>query len=126
MLCLAVLAAGPAMAAGADEHTLDACVARANGVDAEAAACYGAAIGKADARMNRAYAHLRRPLEPAAFAKLQAAQRLWLQFRDADRAARTASLGEAAGTLDVMMATSEEYDLVKSRADSLESWLESL
>jgi uncharacterized protein YecT (DUF1311 family) len=126
VLCLAVLATGPAMAADADERALDACVTRANGVDAQATACYGAAIGKADARMNHAYAQLKRRLEPAAFAKLQAAQRLWLQFRDAERAARAASLGEAPGTLDVMMVTSEEYDLVKSRADALESWLDAL
>ena len=113
----------PAAAAdrAAEERELNACVERAAGVDLDAAQCYGEASESADQRMNAAFRKLRAELAPEAFAKLQAAQRRWLEFRDADIEARRAAM-PSPGTLDRMLMESAYYDLVRSRADVLEAW----
>jgi uncharacterized protein YecT (DUF1311 family) len=54
------------------------------GSGAETTQCFFKASQKADGDLNQIYAQIRTILDPEDFQKLQAAQRLWLQFRDAN------------------------------------------
>jgi uncharacterized protein YecT (DUF1311 family) len=116
----------PAFAAdrAAEERELASCIDKAGGVDLDVGACYGAASENADGRMNAAYRRLRDELEPAAFAKLQVAQRKWVEFRDAESEARAGFMDMSAGTLDRMLAMAADYEIVRVRADQLEAWQE--
>jgi uncharacterized protein YecT (DUF1311 family) len=55
---------------------------RAAGSNAAITQCFYGAYGKADRELNRVYDGIRKVLAPEEFEKLQAAQRLWIQFRD--------------------------------------------
>jgi uncharacterized protein YecT (DUF1311 family) len=84
---LALLAAGPARAAG--ENCADAATQGA------ANACAARELAAVDARLNAAYNQVigRLKAEPAARAALLDAQRAWLRFRDAECAFATVNGG---------------------------------
>jgi len=57
---------------------------KSNGVTVDMMDCIGAETTKQDARLNKAYKEVMAELEPARKKSLQAAQRAWLKFRDAN------------------------------------------
>jgi uncharacterized protein YecT (DUF1311 family) len=59
-------------------------------ITVESANCLYAAWKKADLQLNSTYSGIRRVLEPSEMESLRSAQRLWLQFRDANCAAEKA------------------------------------
>lgn len=60
------------------------CMESSGGVTVEMLDCIGEEFERQDARLNNAYRTLRAPLSPARQQQLQAAQRLWVQYRDAN------------------------------------------
>lgn len=63
---------------------LDPCLEKAGGVTAKMIDCIGAETTVQDQRLNDAYKQAMVKLTPARQRELQAVQRLWLQFRDAN------------------------------------------
>lgn len=63
---------------------LDQCLDKAAGVTTEMVNCIGAETEIQDKRLNAAYQKALAVLTPARQKELQAVQRLWLQYRDAD------------------------------------------
>ena len=61
-----------------------ACMDQSGGVTVEMLDCIGEELSTQDARLNGAYKALRSQLVPARKQELLAAQRLWIQFRDAN------------------------------------------
>lgn len=62
----------------------DACMDKSGGVTAEMHACIAAEHTRQDQQLNRNYQVLMAELTPARKKQLQTAQRLWLQYRDAN------------------------------------------
>ncbi|MCZ7171404.1 DUF1311 domain-containing protein, partial [Salmonella enterica] len=60
------------------------CMERADGVTIDMHACIAAEHERQDGRLNRAYKQLTSQLTPARKAQLVTAQRLWVQYREAD------------------------------------------
>jgi uncharacterized protein YecT (DUF1311 family) len=56
---------------------------RAAGGEREIMACFGAAVGAADRKLNEVYGQIMRSLSADDQASLRSAERLWIQFRDA-------------------------------------------
>jgi len=54
------------------------------GVDAQMSACFAHATADANRKLNLTYERLHKGLDPDNFNELRAAQRIWLQFRDAN------------------------------------------
>ncbi len=71
-------------------HADDAPACNPAGTQLELNACAGQAFSKADAELNAVYRQVlaRHADAPVALARIKAAQRLWVQLRDADLAAR--------------------------------------
>lgn len=63
---------------------LDPCLEKAGGITTEMVNCIGAETAIQDKRLNTAYKNAMAMLTPARQKELQAVQRLWLQFRDAN------------------------------------------
>jgi uncharacterized protein YecT (DUF1311 family) len=63
---------------------LDQCLDKAAGVTTEMVNCIGAETEIQDKRLNAAYQKALTTLTPARQKELQAVQRLWLQYRDAN------------------------------------------
>lgn len=61
-----------------------ACMDKAAGVTLAMVECLVSELGRQDKRLNTAYSVLMVELEPPRKKQLQAAQRLWLQYRDAN------------------------------------------
>lgn len=61
-----------------------ACMDKAAGVTLGMVECMVAELGRQDKRLNTAYQALMADLEPQRKKQLQSAQRLWLQYRDAN------------------------------------------
>lgn len=61
-----------------------ACMDKSGGVTAEMHACISAEHGRQDQQLNRNYQALMAELTPERKKQLQTAQRLWLQYRDAN------------------------------------------
>ena len=80
------LAASPAHAQGSVKLSaaLDACIDKADAVDAALHACYDAEYKVQDKRLNDAYRKLMSQLEPDRKKELIEVQRLWLRFADAN------------------------------------------
>lgn len=83
--------------------------------------CEAAAARSYDRRMNSAYGTLTRRLEPAAVARLRAAQRQWLSFRSTDEEARSALFASRQGTMYVPMEAAARTAVVRDRALQLEA-----
>ena len=81
-------------------------------------ACAAAALRKADAHLNTAYREIMRYVGGAERAKLVAAQRAWIAFRDAD----CAFFGDGDGELAPMDATYCRAALSEARARELDAW----
>jgi uncharacterized protein YecT (DUF1311 family) len=60
------------------------CMDQAGGVTVEMLGCIGEELNTQDARLNGAYQKLRSQLSAERQKALQAAQRLWIQYRDAN------------------------------------------
>ncbi|MBV8970950.1 MAG: DUF1311 domain-containing protein [Sphingomonadaceae bacterium] len=76
---------------------LDACLDKADGVTVAMHNCYAAGFQRADARLNAVYRRALKELEPPVRARLVAAQRAWVTFRDLD--CRVAAEREAGGSM---------------------------
>ena len=92
-----------------------ASVARAGGVDRDMAACTDAETAAWDKRLNAAFGRLRKGLAPADFARLQAAQRGWLAYRNHECA-----LDPDGGTAAFLAAASCALRLTAIRAAELD------
>ena len=64
--------------------SFDACMDQSGGVTAEMHACISAEHTRQDQQLNRNYQALMAELTPARKKQLQTAQRLWLQYRNAN------------------------------------------
>lgn len=85
-VCGSALVAAASAGAGEPQFSpaLEPCLAKAGGVTAAMVDCAGAETKVQDARLNDAYRQAMAKLTPARQKELQAVQRLWIQFRDAN------------------------------------------
>ncbi len=60
------------------------CLDKADGVTADMLDCIGSETKRQDTRLNKAYKEVMAQLSPARNKELQAAQRAWIKFRDAN------------------------------------------
>lgn len=60
------------------------CMDKADGVTADMLDCIGSETKRQDTRLNKAYKEVMAQLSPARNKELQAAQRAWIKFRDAN------------------------------------------
>jgi uncharacterized protein YecT (DUF1311 family) len=95
---------------------LDACIAEAGGNDRDMAACSIDEASAWDRRLNAAWARLRATLPQRDMAKLQAAQREWLAYRDHECAP-----DPEGGTAALLTASSCHLRLTAIRAAELEA-----
>lgn len=79
-----------------------------------------------DEEMNRVYQLLRKKLSPAAAEALQASQRKWIEWRDAEFAAINTYYDQFKGTMYGPMRVGEQMDIVRQRALDLKARLEGL
>ena len=100
-----------------------ACMDKSGGVTVDMRACIGAELARQDARLNNAYLQLQRKLEPAAWAKLKAAQRAWIPFRNANCEFAGA---QQEGTLGPVVIGDCHLQMTARRADELEQALKPL
>lgn len=89
VLATALLLIVPDGAVAADDDSLytkqfSDCMAASGGVTVAMLDCIGTETRTQDARLNGAYQHLGSQLEPARKTLLRSAQRLWVQYRDAN------------------------------------------
>ncbi|VWX55129.1 lysozyme inhibitor LprI family protein [Novosphingobium sp. 9U] len=125
LLALPTATWAAAPADDATQRSLDACLAAPGGAStAGQTQCEVTAQQSYDRRMNRAYTQLMRKLPPAAAARLRAAQRAWIAFRDADEAARSALYETRQGTMYVPMQAAASARIVCDRALELEGLLQ--
>lgn len=119
LLVVALLLA-PAAAQAAPESALDRCLASEAGATTMGQIqCVGDELKVQDARLNRNYARAMKDLTPEQKAKLRAAQRAWLAFKDAD--CRSLQ-DEAWGTLSRVSANMCVLERTTERADELASY----
>jgi uncharacterized protein YecT (DUF1311 family) len=126
VVTLAIFLAGTSAQAALPDATA-AALARcldqpANASTAGQTECETAAYRAYDRRMNAAYATLMRKLPSQAAARLRAAQRAWLAFRESDSTARSALYATRQGTMYVPMQASDATDVVRDRALQLEGY----
>jgi len=122
---LALTLSGTAMATPAEglSRTFDTCTDRARG-QAQQNACIAAEKGRQDKRLNDVYGQLGRKLGASGRAKLQLAQRAWLQWHARDGEFVTALLG-AGPSVNPEGAVLEAQRLA-ARATMLEHYLDQL
>jgi uncharacterized protein YecT (DUF1311 family) len=92
-------------------------------------ACAGEEYNAADAELNRVYQALLKKYkdDPKFLAKLRAAQRAWLAYRDAEREAKFPHADESSvhyGSLFTMCEALYRAELTKERTDHLREWLD--
>ncbi len=80
-------------------------------------ACENARYQAADLRLNGLFAQLMKDLDPSRREKLRAAQRAWLQFRDAN--AEFLASAAAGGTLEPLLRITALADMTEARAAGL-------
>ncbi len=125
MLGLAIVAAlaltaGHARAASGLSTTFDACTGKARGA-IEQAACLSSEAERQDRRLNEAYKHLQDRLDSAGKARLVAAQRSWLQWRESEGALETALYDS--NPVDNLQQARNDAERLRARADQLEAYL---
>lgn len=79
-----------------------------------------------DAELNRCYGELKKKLRPEAFAALQAAQRQWIVYRDAQLQFIGELYGHFDGTMYIPMRASAAMELTRKRALELKHDLDLL
>ena len=84
LLAASSVLAAPAAAQPQLSASFAACMDKSGGVTAEMHACISAEHTRQDQQLNRNYQVLMAELIPERKKQLQAAQRLWLQYRDAN------------------------------------------
>ena len=84
LLAASSVLAAPAAAQPQLSASFAACMDKSGGVTAEMHACISAEHTRQDQQLNRNYQILMAELIPERKKQLQAAQRLWLQYRDAN------------------------------------------
>ena len=99
------------------------CIEQSGGVTVEMLNCTASETGYQDARLNKAYKALMAIMPKERGALLQKSERLWLDFRQANCAARVAPEG---GTAESLVATECHLDSISSRAQELEDLKESI
>lgn len=97
------------------------CMESADGVTIDMHACIAAEHERQDGRLNRAYKQLTSQLTPARKAQLVTAQRLWVQYREADCSFYADPDG---GTQANLEGASCELSATARRAEELESFLD--
>jgi uncharacterized protein YecT (DUF1311 family) len=124
-LALLLMLSASAHAAAPSDLTaaaLDKCLnAPSNASTGGQTDCEESAAKAYDQRMNRAYADLLKILPAEARSRLQAAQRAWLAFRDAEAKARSALYETRRGTMYVPMQAASTTSIVRDRALELEA-----
>lgn len=117
------LAATPALAKAPATDCMD----RA-GSQSQMNTCAGADLQRADAELNQVYqAVLKRYADDPAFvARLRAAERAWIAFRDAELAARypAADPRVAYGSVYPMCMAQARAELIRARTAQLQRWLD--
>jgi len=83
-LAALLLLALPCAAESLYTHAYSTCMDRSGGVTVEMLNCMSAELETQDAMLNDAYRSLGAQLSPARKRQLTAAQRLWIQYRDAN------------------------------------------
>lgn len=109
------------------EAELERCLGTADGSTTHGSlACIDAAHTAWDRELNRVYAELRKALgEPARLA-LRDAQRQWIAYRDAERAAIGTIYGELDGAMYLVMQADAAMALTRDRVRELEDRLETV
>lgn len=120
-------AAALATASAAPSADYDQCMRKAQ-TQADMADCANARGGTADQELNKVYQDvLRKHAKDTAFvAKLKAAQRAWIAYRDAELAARfpAADNSAAYGSSYPMCADTALEAMARQRTEELRQWLE--
>jgi len=116
-----------AFAEDEEEHPIDAKVAalfdKAESThDMIQAADKGAKLW--DAELNRCYTALKKKLKPEAFSALQAAQRQWIAYRDAQYKALDEFYSQFDGTMYLPMRADAGMTVVRTRAMELYNMLQ--
>lgn len=96
-----------------------ACMDKSGGVTFDMIECSNDELSLQDSRLNIAYKNAMEVLEGESKTKLREAQRLWIEFRDANCGIYYNLSG---GTMDSLNGVSCELDMTKERADALE-WI---
>jgi uncharacterized protein YecT (DUF1311 family) len=131
LLLLALLATAPFVRAEDEEkkHPIDAKVAAlfdkaVSTHDMIQAAGQGTKLW--DAELNRCYGELKKKLKPEAFTALQAAQRQWIAYRDAQSKALDEFYSQFDGTMYLPMRADAGMTVIRTRAMELYDMLEML
>ncbi|MEQ1861962.1 MAG: lysozyme inhibitor LprI family protein [Chthoniobacteraceae bacterium] len=114
--------APPARSDDENKHPIDAKVAAIFDKAQSTAAMIDAAdkaLKLWDAELNRCYGELKKKLKPDAFAALQASQRQWLVFRDAQLKFIGEFYGQFDGTMYRPMAAHAVMEVTRTRAIEL-------
>jgi uncharacterized protein YecT (DUF1311 family) len=126
-LTVVFLAALPVHAADEAEHPLDKKIGpmiENAGSTADMLQAYDKGVKLWDAELNRCYVELKKKLKPDAFTALQAAQRQWLEYRDAQFKFIAAFYGHFDGTMYIPMRSAAAMQVVRQRALELHHTLE--
>lgn len=122
-LCTALaLASTPFSALAADAElskSYASCMDKSGGVTMGMIECMSAEHKRQDARLNTAYKALMADLQPARKSQLQQAQRIWIQFRDANCGFY---LDPEGGTMARVAANSCVMAMTAERANELENF----
>lgn len=128
LLILLVALPLAALAAPDDDGSISCDAQR---TQAQINACAGAAFGRADAELNRVWQAIQTKYadQPVFLARLKAAQRAWLSFRDAEMAARfPLAPGQQAhveyGSVFPMCESQLKATLTAQRTAQLKVWLD--
>lgn len=123
---VALLLAVPAAIAEEKTHPIDGKVEalfEKAGSTAEMIEACDAAAKLWDAELNRCYGELKKKLRPAAWTALQAAQRQWLAYRDAQWKCIAEFYGQFEGTMYLPMRADAAMSIVRTRAMELHDML---
>ncbi len=99
----------------------EACIEQSGGVTVEMLNCIGEETRTQDARLNGAYKALRSQLTPARKQELLAAQRIWIQYRDANCSFYAGPDGGTSATVAANYCVLQE---TAERAKELEDFLD--
>jgi uncharacterized protein YecT (DUF1311 family) len=125
----AILASLFAFQAAADDKdpidvTLDACLASGDGqTTAGMIKCTGSAVDAWDAKLNETYRKAMAALDPKSRGLLQNAQRAWLAFRTAERAAEIGPWQSSRGSVARVEIMGNELTATKERAMELRLYM---
>jgi len=123
LLAIAVttLSAGAQAADDSYSSSYSACMDESGGVTMNMLDCMGSETEQQDARLNQNYKAAMQALDKGQQNQLRDAQRLWINFRDADCALLASLTG---GSIDRINSASCFLDMTKQRADGLERLVE--